>query len=96
VAAPGGGVLVSNEEVIQRVAPDGTRTIVVPRRCDGDRCATPWGLAVRADGSLLAADTFNDRVLAVAPDGTVTTALTGVHWPFALGLLPDGALIGFL
>jgi hypothetical protein len=94
VAAPGGGVLVSNEEVVQRVAPDGSRSTVVARECAGEVCSTPWGLAPRGDGSLLVADTFNDRVRLVAPDGTVSTVLGApLHWPFALGLLPDGGFM---
>ena len=94
VAAPGGGVLVSNEEVVQHVPPDGKRTLKVERRCSGSVCATPWGMAPRGDGSLLVADTFNDRVDVIAPDGTVSTALGApVHWPFALGLLPDGGFM---
>jgi hypothetical protein len=94
VAAPGGGVLVSNEEVVQHVAADGKRTTRVARRCEASLCPTPWGLAPRPDGSLLVADTFNDRVLLAAPDGSVSTVLAEpLHWPFALGLTPDGGFV---
>ena len=91
VPAPGGGVLVSNEEVVQRVAADGSRSILLERQCAGEVCATPWGLAPQPDGGLLIADTFNHRVLRRSPDGSLSTVLAEpLHWPFALGLLPGG------
>jgi hypothetical protein len=94
VPAPGGGVLVSNEEVMQRIAVDGSRSTLVPRRCEGEICATPWGMAPRPDGSVLFADTFNDRIRAVAPGGAVSAVhAPPVHWPFALGLLPEGGFM---
>jgi hypothetical protein len=68
---------------------------------------TPSGLAVAADGSLLVADTGNQRIRRVTPDGTVTTlAGTGeadlrdgaplqaaFAEPTALALRRDGALL---
>jgi sugar lactone lactonase YvrE len=51
----------------------------------------PHGLAVTPDGSLLIADTGNDRVRRVEPGtGVITTAADGVRVPNGVALAPSG------
>ncbi len=119
---PDGGMLIADNgnNRVRRVAPDGTITTVAG---DGVRCyggdggpallaslSSPHNLAPLPDGGLLIADTGNNRVRRVWPDGTITTvAGTGVAGfsgdggpaaqaelalPKALLVLPD--LSGFL
>ena len=52
----------------------------------------PHGLAVAGDGTVYFADTFNDRVRKVAPDGTISTVAGGLSTPNDVTLAPDGAL----
>ncbi len=48
--------------------------------------ARPWGVAVAPDGSLYIADTFDNRIRRVGPNGIITTAAgTGI-----LGISSDG------
>jgi len=65
---------------VRRIAPDGTVTTVAggePGFRDGAASAarfdTPSGLAFDAGGGLLVADTGNNAIRRIAPDGTVTT-----------------------
>ena len=121
-ALPDGGFLIpdSDNNVIRRVAPDGTITTVAgaggARTYGGDggpaleaRLGLPFAAVPMPDGGFLIADTGNDRVRRVAPDGTITTvAGDGVRGfggdggpatsaelftPHNLAVLPDG---GFL
>jgi sugar lactone lactonase YvrE len=52
----------------------------------------PHGLAVAADGTVYFADTFNNRVRRVAPNGTISTVATGLSTPNDVTLAPDGGL----
>ena len=79
----GGGVLVADtgNNAIRRIAPDGSVTTVagdgIPGYRDGParqaRFRGPTGIAVDARGRLIVADTYNDRIRAITPDGTVST-----------------------
>ena len=79
----GGGVLVadSGNNAIRRVAPDGSVTTIagdgIPGYRDGPareaRFRGPTGIAVDARGRIIVADTYNDRIRAIDPDGTVST-----------------------
>ena len=53
------------------------------------RFDTPMNLAVDADGALLIADTFNDRLRRVDPGTGEVTTLTGIEPGFADGLLDE-------
>jgi sugar lactone lactonase YvrE len=79
----GGGVLVADtgNNAIRRIAPDGSVTTVagdgVPGHRDGParqaRFRGPTGIAVDVRGRIIVADTYNDRIRAIHPDGTVST-----------------------
>jgi hypothetical protein len=119
---PDGGFLIddTDNERIRRVWPDGTITTVAgngEEAYGGDggpatsaSLNTPHAVAATPDGGFLVADTYNDRVRRVTPDGVITTvAGTGesgfagdgaassaaeLDLPKALAVLPDGT--GFL
>lgn len=57
------------------------------------RMTGPRDVAFVADGSFVIADTGNDRVRRVTPDGTITTAVSGLDQPRGVTAFPDG---GFL
>ena len=118
---PGGGFLIpdSGNQRIRAVAADGTITTVAgdgTRGFAGDggpatqaELSLPFAVAPTADGGLLIADTGNDRIRRVAPDGTITTVAgdgirgyggdggpatqAALNGPHNLAVLPDG---GFL
>jgi NHL repeat len=120
-ALPDGGFLIADtgNQRIRRVLPDGTITTVAGssvRGFAGDggaatsgALASPFGVAPTRDGGFLIADTGNDRIRGVGPDGTLATlAGSGVrgfagdggpataaslNQPHAVAPLPDG---GFL
>jgi murein DD-endopeptidase MepM/ murein hydrolase activator NlpD len=84
-----GGVLVADtgNDAIRRIAPDGRITTVAGDGTPGDRDGAagharfrgPTGIAVDARGRIIVADTYNDRIRAIHPDGTVSTiAGTGI------------------
>ncbi|ONH57841.1 hypothetical protein CcI49_25750 [Frankia sp. CcI49] len=56
---------------------------------------SPAGLALAPDGSLLIADSFNDRIRRVRPDGTIITVATSVplRRPRAVTVAADGTLL---
>ena len=70
---------------IVRIAPDGTLTVLAgngkPGFKDGPGAQaqfdTPMAVAVDGDGNVLVADTFNDRIRRIAPDGRVMTLAGG-------------------
>jgi sugar lactone lactonase YvrE len=79
----GGGVLVADtgNNAIRRIAPDGRVTTVAGDGISGHRDGParqarfrgPTGIAVDARGRIIVADTYNDRIRAIHPDGTVST-----------------------
>ena len=70
---------------IRRVTPDGRVTTLAGNGSPGDadgvgdaaRFNGPIGVAVDASGRVIVADSYNDRIRAIAPDGTVTTIAGG-------------------
>lgn len=52
----------------------------------------PHGLAIASDGTVFFADTFNNRLRKVAPDGTISTVAAGLSTPNDVTLGADGAL----
>ncbi|MEO8132496.1 MAG: RHS repeat-associated core domain-containing protein, partial [Betaproteobacteria bacterium] len=93
VAAPDGSVyLASNlaEQIVYRVAPDGTFTIVAGNGVPGGSTflTGPTAIALAPDGSLYIAETFAHRIRRVTPAGGVSiVAGTG-----ASGFSGDGGL----
>jgi RHS repeat-associated protein len=82
---------------VRRIAPDGTITTVagtgVPGFAGDDgpaalsQLSQPLGVAVAPDGTLYIADTGNNRVRQVGPDGIITTAVgTGTYGTSGDGL----------
>ncbi len=73
----------TGNSVIRRIAPDGTVTKVAGNGAPGfggdgapavrADLNAPQGVAVDAAGNVYIADTFNNRVRIVAPDGTIST-----------------------
>ena len=85
-----GALLVADtgNHAIRRVTPDGRVTTLAgdgsPGHADGRGPAArfngPIGVAVDGTGRVLVADTYNDRIRAIAPDGSVTT-IAGEGYP---------------
>jgi sugar lactone lactonase YvrE len=81
--APDGALYVADtgNNAIRRVSPDGRVTTIAGDGAPGEgdgvgrdaRFNGPIGVAVDGDGRIVVADTYNDRIRAIAPDGTVTT-----------------------
>ena len=81
--APDGSVIVSDvlTHAISRIAPDGTVTTLAGGNGAGYRDGPghqarfdgPVGVAVAGDGSIYVADSRNDRIRKIAPDGVVLT-----------------------
>ncbi|QBE66682.1 NHL repeat-containing protein [Pseudoduganella lutea] len=75
----------TGNHAVRKVAPDGTVTTLAgngqPGFADGQGAAArfdgPVGIAVDDAGNVFVADTYNDRIRRVAPDGTVTTVAGG-------------------
>ena len=54
--------------------------------------SSPVGVAVDASGNVYVADSFNNRVVEVAPDGTQTTIGSGFNSPFGVAVDASGAV----
>ena len=82
-----GNVIVadSGRHAIGRISADGTVTTIAGGNGEGLRDAVggearfsgPQGVAVHGDGSVYVADSGNNRIRRIAPDGTVTTVAGG-------------------
>jgi subtilisin family serine protease len=120
-ALPDGGFLIADTRNarVRRVAPDGTIATVAGtghfgHSGDGGparQAALAWPRDVEStpDGGFLVADTRNNRVRKVNPDGTITTVagtgvpahagdhgparLAAVHEPAGLAVRPDGSFL---
>lgn len=85
--APDGSLVVADtgNHAIRRIAVDGTVTTVAgngtPGYVDGPaadaRFRAPVGVAVTPSGRIIVADTYNDRIRAIDPDGVVRTLAGG-------------------
>ncbi|GGZ06295.1 gluconolaconase [Pseudoduganella plicata] len=77
----------TGNHAVRRIAPDGTVTTVAgngqPGDADGKGAAArfngPVGVAVDDAGVVYVADSYNDRIRRIAPDGTVTTVAGGAR-----------------
>ena len=100
-----GSVIVADNfnHAIRRISPDGTVTTIAGGNGRGDRDGPgdvaqfddPWDVAVGPDGSIYVADTGNDRVRRIAPDGTVgpVEEKGSSISPGALAVDPEGNLL---
>lgn len=90
----------SNNDTVRRIAPDGQVSTLagapgIAGSADGAgataRFAYPWGLAIDRAGNLYVADSGNNAVRRIAPDGRVST-FVGRSGPYANqpGPLPGG------
>src|ERR1041384_5877066 len=87
----------SYNDRIRLITPDGRVSTVAgkgtPGYADGDRnnalFDTPSGIAVASDSSLIVADTGNDRLRRISPDGNVTTLPAELSSPIGLAITYD-------
>ena len=96
-----GALLVADtgNHVIRRISPDGVVTTVagdrVPGFLDGDagraRFYGPTGITIDPQGRVIVADTYNDRIRAINPDGTVVTVAGSGRLGWADGPAPAAA-----
>jgi sugar lactone lactonase YvrE len=90
---------------VRKITPEGQVSTVagagVPGYADGDRNSslfdTPCGVIAMIDGSLIVADTANDRLRKIAPDGNVSTLPVNINGdeissPVGLALTHDNFL----
>ena len=91
----------SYNDRIRLITPDGQVSTVAgkgtPGYADGGRDTalfdTPSGIVVASDNSLIVADTGNDRLRKISPDGNVTTVpVTELSSPLGLALTHDNFL----
>jgi DNA-binding beta-propeller fold protein YncE len=105
----------AGNHAIRRLSPDGMVTTIagdgVPGDLDGParlaRFNGPVGVAVAADGTIFVADTYNDRIRRISPEGYVSTVAGGAapgyqdgpahealfDTPCGVAILPSGGLI---
>ena len=75
----------TGNNAIRKITPDGTVSTLAGDGLAGDKDGRgagaqfngPVGVAVDAAGNVYVADTYNDRIRRIAPDGTVTTIAGG-------------------
>lgn len=91
----------SYNDRIRLITPDGQVSTIagkgIPGYADGDRNTalfdTPSGIVVANDNSLIVADTGNDRLRRISPDGNVTTFSTPeLSSPIGLAITHDNFL----
>lgn len=106
-AGANGNVFVADtyNDRIRMISPDGQVSTIAgtgtPGYADGDRNSslfdTPCGVIATADGSLIVADTGNDRLRKITPDGNVSTLAISINGedlssPVGLALTHDNFL----
>ena len=100
---PRGSIYVADSynDRIRMITPDGQVSTVAgkgtPGWADGDRTSalfdTPSGIVVANDNSLIVADTGNDRLRRISPEGNVTTLpVTDLSSPVGLAITHDNFL----
>lgn len=52
----------------------------------------PSDIAIASDGSVLIADTYNNRIRRVGTDGIITTVAVSLHYPAGVALATDGSV----
>ena len=91
----------SYNDRIRMITPEGQVSTVAgagtPGYADGDRNTalfdTPSGIAVAGDGSLIVADTGNDRLRKISPEGNVTTLpVNDLSNPIGIAITHDNVL----
>jgi RHS repeat-associated protein len=92
---PDGSLYISENQRVRRVGPDGIISTVAGSASNGfagdDGPATqaqlsyPGGVAFGPDGSLYIADTSNNRIRRVDPNGTINTVVGGGSYGFGQG-----------
>jgi hypothetical protein len=102
---PDGSFLVAEpyRNLVQRVAPNGTVTTVAGTgragfSGDGGPATAAdlnfvHGVAAMPDGGFVLADTLNDRIRRVFPDGTIATVATGLADPRGVAAFPNGKIL---
>jgi sugar lactone lactonase YvrE len=105
----------TGNHAIRRVTPDGQVTTLAGDGIAGDldgpagsaRFNAPVGVAVDTRGRVIVADTYNDRIRAISPDGQVTTLAGGTEpgyvdggplaarfdTPCGVAVAPDGRVL---
>jgi sugar lactone lactonase YvrE len=89
----------TGNHAIRRIAPDGSVTTLAgdgqPGNADGQgraaRFNAPVGLAVDRQGNVYVADTYNDRIRRITPEGLVSTLAGGARPGDADGAAMDAA-----
>jgi len=89
--------------LVQRVARDGTVTTLAGTGAPGSsgdggpataaQLDFVHGVAAMPDGGFVLADTLNDRIRRVLPDGTIETVARGVSAPRGVATFPDGRIL---
>lgn len=102
---PDGSLFIADHSSIRKVGTDGIMTLIAGDGSvgfEGDygpaieaKLSGPTGLAVKADGTLYIADTGNDRLRKIAPDGTITSLPT-YDRPRSLAISPDDRTLYFV
>lgn len=94
----------SNNHMIRRIDTNGVVTTLAGSGQQGStngpgttaRFGAPRGLAPGAGGILYVADTTNNAIRVVQPDGDVSTLVgEGLRYPTAISMMPDGNLLMF-
>lgn len=88
-AGADGSLYVSNwgGGTVEKIAPDGTRTIL------SDRIASPSGIAVDPAGAVYAASYSGDSVTRIDPDGKHTMVAGNLATPTGISFSEDGRLL---
>ena len=56
----------------------------------------PYGVAAMPNGSVVVADTYNNRIRLVAPGGTVTTLALASSWTIGVAAMQNGNVVAFI
>jgi sugar lactone lactonase YvrE len=87
-AAPDGTLYFATGSHVYRLPAAGAPALIG----GSESLASPHGLAVARDGSLLVSDTGNNRIVRIDPAGDVVTVLARVTGPRGLDVATDGTI----